>query len=65
MTIQDLESAVSQLQPTELKKFRAWFEVFDADEWDRNFEADARSGKLDALAKEALDDFAAGKCSRF
>jgi len=28
--------------------------VFDADEWDAQIEADATSGKFDALAEEAL-----------
>jgi hypothetical protein len=63
MTIQDLEACVSHLRPKELKKFRAWFEEFDADEWDKEFESDANSGRLDSLANQALKDFAAGKCT--
>jgi hypothetical protein len=63
MTIQDLETAVTQLRPNELKKFRVWFEEFDAVRWDKQFEADIQTGKLDALAQQALDDFSAGKCT--
>ena len=63
MTIQDLEAGVSHLRPKELKKFRAWFEKFDADEWDKEFEADANSGRLESQANQALKDFSAGKCT--
>jgi len=30
--------------------------------WDREFEADVKAGKLDALGKEADKDFEAGRC---
>ncbi len=62
MSVQELESAVSQLSPEELTKFTTWFEEFVADAWDREFEADVKSGKLDALGKEADEDFEAGRC---
>jgi len=57
----ELEQAVSQLPPKELAHFREWFEEFDAKIWDRQFEEDAKSGKLDNLAKQAIADFHAGK----
>jgi hypothetical protein len=60
-TIQQIENEVSQLSPQELKRFREWFDEFDAEAWDGQFESDARSGKLDRLAEEALDDWRAGK----
>ena len=56
-----LEQAVSQLPPQELARFREWFEKFDAEIWDRQFEVDAKSGKLDKLANQAIADFRAGK----
>jgi hypothetical protein len=62
MSVQELESAVSQLSPDELSKFTKWFEEFAADAWDREFEADVKAGKLDALGKEADADFEAGRC---
>ncbi len=62
MSVQDLEKAVAQLSPEELTKFSTWFEEFTADAWDREFEADVKAGKLDALGKEADDDFEAGRC---
>jgi hypothetical protein len=63
MSVQELESAVAQLSPGELAKFTAWFEEFAAVAWDREFEADVKSGKLDALGKEADKDFEAGRCN--
>jgi hypothetical protein len=61
MTLQDLESAVAGLSADELAKFRAWFVEFDADAWDRQIEDDAKAGRLDALAEEALEDYRAGR----
>ena len=62
-TIQEIERAVSHLSADELQAFRRWFEEFDAALWDKQFERDALSGKLDDLANQALADFEAGKCS--
>ena len=52
--VEQIETEIQQMSPDELAAFRAWFEQFDADQWDRQFEADATSGKLDALADRAL-----------
>jgi len=51
---EDIEKAVEQLAPRELACFRAWFEVFDAQQFDAAIERDARAGRLDAHAEEAL-----------
>jgi putative hemolysin len=61
MTIHEIEQAITELSPKELARFREWFEEFDAKVWDEQFERDAKSGKLDALANKALADFRAGK----
>jgi hypothetical protein len=62
-TVIDIERAVEQLSPDELRVFRQWFSERDAAEWDRKFEADVASGRLDALGKEALNDLHEGKCT--
>ena len=59
--IKELEKQIEQLSPTELAEFRRWYAEFDAQAWDRQFEADVKAGKLDALAEKALRDHAAGK----
>jgi len=61
MTIEDIEKAVAGLAPDELAKFRSWFEQFDADRFDRKIERDAKDGKLDRLADEAIVEFRAGR----
>lgn len=53
-TVQEIERAVSKLSPEELSLFRVWFAQFDADAWDREFEEDVATVKLDALADKAL-----------
>jgi hypothetical protein len=60
--VQEIQLAVSQLSLEELARFRDWFDEFEAKVWDRQFEADAKSGKLDKLANQAIADFRAGKC---
>lgn len=37
------------------------FEALQADMWDRQFEADAKAGRLDRLAEQALADHRAGR----
>ena len=57
-TVQEIENAVSHLPNPELGKFRTWFTEFDAETWDREFEQDAKRGKLESLADKALQDLA-------
>ena len=52
--IEDIENEIRKLSPDELTAFREWFLAFDAELWDRQIEADARTGKLDAIADAAL-----------
>ena len=61
LTIQDIEKEISSLSREELAEFRAWFEEFDAENWDRQFEEDVKSGKLDKLAEQAIKDFKQGE----
>jgi len=61
LTVQEIEQAVSKLSSDELTRFRDWFDKFDAQVWDKQFENDAQSGKLDQLANRAIADFRAGK----
>ena len=63
MSVEELEAAVQQLSPAERAAFRAWFAKFDAEEWDRQLEADIAAGRLDWLAKEALADRQADRCT--
>ena len=60
--IQNIEWEIQKLTPSELANFRKWFHEFDADNWDRQIEEDARAGKLDALADAAIKAFKSGEC---
>jgi hypothetical protein len=60
-TAEDIEKAVAQLSASELARFRAWYEVFDAQQFDVAIERDANAGKLDALADEAIAAHRAGR----
>ena len=60
-TVQEIEQAVTHLSPQDLEQFQEWFERFDADEWDRQFKRDVKSGKFERLANGAIADFRAGR----
>jgi hypothetical protein len=62
--VKELEVQIQELTPAELAAFRKWFTKFDAESWDREFEADVRAGKLDALADRALGDHRAGRSTK-
>ncbi|MFV1975060.1 MAG: hypothetical protein ACC651_04890 [Candidatus Scalindua sp.] len=59
--VEVVEKEIEKFTPTELTEFRRWYANFDADACDEQIEADAASGKLDALAEEALAEYEAGK----
>ena len=59
--LEQIEKSVAELSPDELKAFAAWFEALQADMWDRQIETDAKSGRLDKLAEQALADHLAGR----
>jgi hypothetical protein len=62
-TIEEIENAVRRLTPEERAAFRAWYAEFDADEWDRQLEADVAAGRLDWLVAEARKDCEEGRCT--
>ena len=61
MSITELEKAITELSPQDFTRFREWFEEYEAKLWDEQIERDARSGKLDKIAEQALKDYRAGK----
>ena len=46
---------------SKMQAFREWFAQFDAEIWDRQFESDVKSGKLNELAERALNDSKSGR----
>jgi hypothetical protein len=61
--VEQAEEAVRKLSAEERTAFRSWFAEFDAQEWDRQMEADVAAGKLDWLVEEARRDNKAGRCT--
>jgi hypothetical protein len=64
MSVEELQTAVSDLPADELVQFSQWFEEYLAERWDRKIEADILAGRLDAAGRKADEDFAAGRCTR-
>lgn len=64
MTLQQLEKTISELPPDQLSKFREWFLVFDAEQWDQQLERDVAAGRLDQMAGEAIREHQAGESTR-
>jgi hypothetical protein len=62
--VENIEKQVRELSPQELTEFREWFAAFDAEIWDRQFEADVEAGKLDSLAERALRAHAEGRSTK-
>jgi len=59
--VQALEEEIGKLSEAELAELREWFAERDAEEWDREIERDAASGKLDKLFEKSVADYLAGK----
>ena len=59
--VEQLERQIAELDPSELKALREWFERYDAELWDRQIESDTKSGKLSRLAERAIRDHEAGR----
>jgi hypothetical protein len=72
MSVQEIETAVSALPPSDLAQFMQWFEQFQAREqerqaeedrqWDEQIAGDVRSGRLDALIARAKEQAESGQC---
>jgi len=63
MSVEELQTAVSDLPAEELARFSRWFEEYLAEQWDRKIEADILAGRLDAAGRRADKDFEAGRCT--
>ena len=59
--LEEIEAAVAQLSPEELKQFRAWLDELEDRLFDERIERDAKAGKLDELEARARDDLKAGR----
>ena len=63
--VEAIEQQIENLSSDELAAFRRWYVAFDAEAWDRQFQADVKAGKLDALAEQALRSHTSGQSKPF
>ena len=59
--VEELQSAIASLPPEDYVRLRQWFAERDWEQWDRQVEEDAESGKLDFLREEAMTEKAQGR----
>ena len=64
-TVEEIERAIQQLPWEEFFHLRDWMRHQFEDKWDKQIEEDAKSGRLDFLAEEAIAEFRAGKTQEF
>jgi len=60
-SVEAIQSAIASLAPEEYARLREWFIERDWEQWDKQIEADAQSGKLDFLIAEAMAEKAQGQ----
>ncbi|MGO8931289.1 MAG: hypothetical protein ACLQU3_30910 [Limisphaerales bacterium] len=65
MSAADIIDQVQKLPPAEVFELGRWLREYEAELWDQQIEADIRSGKLDKLGQEALEELRAGKTRPF
>ncbi len=59
--VEEIQAAIKSLPEPEYARLRRWFAERDWRKWDRQIERDSRSGRLDRLIEEALEEKAQGK----
>ena len=64
-TVQDIEAAIQQLPREDIFRIHDVIQHRFDDEWDRQFEEDAQSGRLDHLAEAAITAHRSGKSTSF
>ncbi len=55
--LREVRNLIKQLSSEELIRTRQWFYEFDHHLWDEKIEKDSKSGKLDSLVHEALEEY--------
>jgi len=61
LRLEEIISSIESLSEDEFVRLRDWFAERDWERWDKQIETDSESGKLDFLAKEALEEKGKGK----
>jgi hypothetical protein len=64
-TVQEIESAITQLKPKDIHAVADWLLEYRETLWDKKIVNDAQAGKLDSLIKKAKAAHRAGKTKSF
>jgi hypothetical protein len=59
--VEEIQAEIESLSKDDYILLRQWFSKVDWEKWDNQIEMDSKSGKLDFLIKEALDEKAKGQ----
>jgi hypothetical protein len=54
--VEEIQAEIESLSKDDYILLRQWFSKVDWEKWDNQIEMDSKSGKLDFLIKEALDE---------
>ena len=60
-SVAEIEQAIAKLSSKEFVELERWFGAERNRKWDRQIEADSKSGALDFLLKEVEEDIANGR----
>jgi hypothetical protein len=63
MSLAEIREEITKLTDAERRQLLQELTEMDFDAWDRQIAEDAKAGRLDALADEALNDLRAGRCT--
>ncbi|MBI4672236.1 MAG: hypothetical protein HY741_11305 [Chloroflexi bacterium] len=59
MSIQELQTAIMELDYADFWQLVKWFNEYQNERWDQEIEQDLAAGRLDFLIPEAKEDYAA------
>lgn len=60
-TVNKLKASINSLSEKDFAQLRNWIAEKDWRRWDKEIEEDSKTGKLDFLVSEALDEKSKGK----
>lgn len=60
MSVQEIETAITQLSSQELAELMAWLGEHHARVWDQKIEEDLEAGRLDKILAEVNREYEAG-----
>ncbi|WP_392535481.1 hypothetical protein [Nostoc sp. C117] len=60
-SLPEIEAAIMQLSEGEIRDLSNWLQEYLNDAWDKQIEADVKSGRLDRLIQRAKSDIEANR----